>query len=238
MIYSWELSEWPNFVLDRDSFRDACTRYVERVNFLAGAVHGLADTPRLELISYQMALEGSASSRIEGLDIKVSDIKKSVANNLRPDLGFRSVYDKRASNLANIVTDNHLDFPSPLTEAKLFDWHRQLVAHRSDLKQVGAYRNSTQNMQIVSGPIGRETVHYVAPPAKLVAQKMKRYLRWFNQSRTEMGASLDGPVRAGIAHLYFELIHPFEDGNGRIGRVIAEKALAQNLTYPLPFSIS
>lgn len=237
-MYCWEHAEWPYFKFDPTLYRDRCVRYAEKVNFLAGAVHGLSDLPKLELLSYQMALEGSASSRIEGVRVKVEDIKHSITNNLRPDLGYRNVGDQIATNLAAIVTDNYRHFNEALSEEKLFEWHRQLIAHRTDLGQIGSYRNSADEMRIVSGPYGREIVHYVAPPSARLRTEMSVYTDWFNRSRIQYNGSATAPLRAGIAHLYFEQIHPFEDGNGRIGRVIAEKVLAQNLGYPLPFSIS
>lgn len=238
MKWSWELENWPNYTYDRSKLEDRLERYTEKVSFLGGAIHGLAKLPKLEVQIYQMAVEGSASSKIEGLNIKVEDIKASIANNLRPDLGYRRVHDQRATNLASIVAENHLRFSEPLTHQTLFDWHTRLVAHRKDLKVGGGYRTGKEKMQIVSGSLGKETVHFEAPPSGQVPQEMDRYLDWFNGSLNQYSTLSSSVIRSGLAHLYFESIHPFEDGNGRIGRVVAERALAQGLGYALPFSLS
>lgn len=115
-----------------------------------------------------------------------------------------------------------------LSHERLWGWHRMLMQDRTDLSQVGAYRTHDESMRIVSGRYGRETVHFEAPPSSQVHAEMERFLKWFGQSASE----LRGLARSGIAHLYFESIHPFEDGNGRIGRGIAEIALAQALGAP------
>jgi Fic family protein len=113
----------------------------------------------------------------------------------------------------------------PLSEKDLTRWHRLLMQGRGDLQTVGAYRTHEDPMQIVSGPIGREKVHFEAPPSERVPREMAQFVEWFNASQRERGPL----ARAALAHLRFECIHPFEDGNGRIGRALSEKALAQGL---------
>jgi Fic family protein len=121
----------------------------------------------------------------------------------------------------------------PISNEMLYRWHRMVASGRKDLIDIGKYRTSQEPMQVVSGPIGDPRVHFEAPPSKEVPAEMKRFIAWFNQTVPKGAESLPAITRAGIAHLYFESIHPFEDGNGRIGRAIAEKAMAQSFGQPL-----
>jgi Fic family protein len=114
----------------------------------------------------------------------------------------------------------------------LFRWHRMVMSGSRNLRDVGRYRAGAEPMQVVSGPIGEARVHFEAPPSARVPSEMKRFIAWFNRTAPGREEPLSALTRAGIAHLYFESIHPFEDGNGRIGRAIAEKALAQSLGQP------
>jgi Fic family protein len=123
------------------------------------------------------------------------------------------------------------NYQLPLSEEMLFTWHDILMNGQSDL-QTGAWRTHEDPMQIVSGAIGKEKVHYEAPPSLQVPSEMNAYISWFNHS-----LELKPSVRSAIAHLYFESIHPFEDGNGRIGRAISEKALSQGVGRPVVLSL-
>lgn len=129
-------------------------------------------------------------------------------------------------------------FDSGLTEAMLFEWH-QLLMRGNYHVAVGAWRTHTAPMQVVSGTIGKEIVHFEAPPSVSVPTEMSLFINWFNETAPKGSKPIANPlIRAAIAHLYFETIHPFEDGNGRIGRIIAEKALAQGLKRPILMSLS
>src|SRR5690606_15010595 len=131
-------------------------------------------------------------------------------------------------------------YKKPITEIKLFDWHSMLLSgfSHSNLK-IGGWRTDKEPMQIISGRHGKWIVHYEAPPSNDVPKEMKKFIHWFNDTAPgKPNAIKFPPVRAAIAHLYFESIHPFEDGNGRIGRAIAEKALSQSFGYPVMLSLS
>jgi Fic family protein len=138
--------------------------------------------------------------------------------------------------IARLIISLNQTFNNPITEQQLFDWHTMLFSDPNQRKglEIGHWRQDAEPMQIVSGPLGHEVVHFEAPPSTQVPKDMAQFIEWFNSSRTQ----LSGIVRAAIAHLYFESIHPFEDGNGRIGRAIAEKALSQELGRPVLFSLS
>src|ERR1039457_41781 len=134
--------------------------------------------------------------------------------------------------LINIRCQPNSIFSAPLSEEMLFGWHRMLMSGRTDIKDVGSYRTSDEPMQVVSGAMGAPKVHFEAPPSAQVPGDMAGFLDWFKRTAPEGTEPLPALTRAGAAHLYFESIHPFEDGNGRVGRAIAEKSLAQSLGHP------
>jgi Fic family protein len=131
-----------------------------------------------------------------------------------------------------MMLDLYRNFIEPIDEATLFTWHTMLLEGNRSIETIGAWRRHQDAMQIVSGPDYKRKVHFEAPPSKAVPAEMKAFFKWFNATAPKGKTPLPAMVRAGIAHLYFESIHPFEDGNGRIGRAIAEKALAQSLGQP------
>ena len=178
-----------------------------------------------------MSQEALTSSEIEG---ELLD-RASVQSSIRRQLGLGS--DKRRvkpaeRGIAELVVDLYRSFASPLTEEMLFGWHRMLVQGRSDLRHVGRYRGDEEAMQVVSGGFHSPKVHFEAPSSVQVPSEMVRFIDWFNRTASGGIEALPALTRAGMAHLYFESIHPFEDGNGRIGRAISEKALAQSAGQP------
>lgn len=148
------------------------------------------------------------------------------------------IKDKKSAGAGELMVAVRESFSEPLSEEMLFSWHRILLSNSTKIK-TGAWRKHKSPMQVVSGTIGKEKVHFEAPPSKQVPAEMERFIKWFNSSAPGMGNEITkAPVRAAIAHLYFESIHPFEDGNGRIGRAIAEKALSQTIGRPVMLSLS
>ena len=239
MRYNWQQKNWPNFTFDVSAFKEKLHRYAEESAFLTGRITSLADGLRYDLIVDNLATEALYNSQIEGVRFSVEELKSSILNNLYPKIKKRHVSDYRAENLGRLMAENRSSYEQDLTEAMLFGWHELLLAHRSDVGDKGEWRTGEDPMQIVSGAYGRQKVHFEAPSSSMVPEEMENYLTWFNGRSREFYAQLYlSPVRAGIAHLWFESIHPFEDGNGRLGRIIAEKSLSQDLGYPLPFSLS
>jgi Fic family protein len=131
-----------------------------------------------------------------------------------------------------MMVDVYSTYAEPLTHETLFRWHGMLLSHDRRLESIGAYRQHEDAMQIVSGRVDRPVVHFEAPSSEQVPNEMDRYLGWFNETAPGAEEPLQALTRAGLSHLYFESIHPFEDGNGRLGRALAEKSLAQNMGQP------
>jgi len=191
----------------------------------------LRQEDRDQLTIEAMSTEAVTTSEIEG---EILD-RASVQSSLRKQLGLAT--DGRRvgpaeRGIAEMMVDLYRSFGEPLSEDMLFRWHRMVMSANRNLREVGRYRAGAAPMQVVSGPIAEPRVHFEAPPSSHVSSEMKRFISWFKRTPPEGHEPLPALTRAGIAHLYFESLHPFADGNGRMGRAIAEKALAQSLGQP------
>jgi Fic family protein len=197
-----------------------------------GTVRHLAKEEHDQLTLEAMSTEAVTTSEIEG---EILD-RASVQSSLRKQLGLAT--DERRvrpaeRGIAEMMVDLYQSPAQALTEEILFRWHRMLMSGSHNLRDVGHYRTGTESMQVVSGPIHNPSVLFEAPPSARVSAEMEQFFAWFGRTAPGQRQPLPALSRAGIAHLYFEGIHPFEDGNGRIGRAIAEKALAQSLGQPM-----
>ncbi len=212
--------------------------FVQKAGLTNGMMLSLPSSQQTDIAIHTMLAEAVKTSEIEGEYFSREDVMSSIKNNMGLNPILEKVKDKRAAGIGEMMVDVRNSFAEPLTESKLFLWHR-LLMQGNKYVQAGGWRSDTAPMQIISGTVGKEKVHFEAPPSHQVPQEMKRFIGWFN-STAPFGHQpmLHAPVRAAIAHLYFESIHPFEDGNGRIGRAIAEKAISQTLGQPALLSLS
>ena len=231
MTWIWQQPEWPNFSYDPARLNKAEEQFLIGSGAFVGTVKHLDETDREQLIIEAISSEARMTSQIEG---EVLD-RGSVQSSIRRELGLNT--DKRRvkpaeEGIAELMVDLYRTFEEPLSDDTLFRWHRMVMKGRGDLKNIGEYRTGHEPMEIVSGALYSQRVHYEAPPSSRIAKEMKRFVKWFNRTAPYRAEPLPPLQRSGIAHLYFESIHPFEDGNGRIGRAIAEKALAQSLGQP------
>ena len=168
--------------------------------------------------------------------------RESVQSSIQRQLGLVPADKRRVKpaeqGIAEMMVDLYQSFSKPLSAEMLFGWHRMVTAGRKDLADIGKYRTSREPMQVVSGRIGAPKIHFEAPPSKRVPAEMKRFIAWFNSTAPRSKNPLPAITHAGTAHLYFESLHPFEDGNGRIGRAIAEKAMTQSFGQPVLVSLA
>ena len=231
MTWNWQQSDWPNFHYDKTRLEPQETRFLHSAGVLLGVIKHLdveaGEKLRIELI----ANEALQTSAIEG---EILD-RDSVQSSLRRHFGLQTD-DRRVppaeQGIAEMMADLYRTFDQSLAHETLYRWHKMLMKGRSDIQDLGRYRTHQEPMQVVSGRLDRPTVHFEAPASTAVPTEMDRFVEWFNRTAPGGAAPLPPITRAGIAHLYFVTIHPFEDGNGRIGRAVAEKALAQNLGHP------
>lgn len=232
MRYNWQQKDWTNFSYYKAAIEDLLAEYLDKTAFLKGKFSMLNESEKLEVSISLMTKEALKTSEIEGELLLRSDIRSSIRNNLGLNPKKVPVYDLRAIGIAQMMASVRSNLQDSLSKEVLLSWHESMLSYREDIV-VGNWRIHEDPMQIVSGAMGRERVHFIAPPSSAVPKMMDSFFVWFNQS-----IDLESPLRAAIAHLWFETIHPFEDGNGRIGRAISEKALSQGLRSPALFSIS
>jgi Fic family protein len=231
MPWNWQKPGWPHFSWDKTRLAKAEEQFLLETGVILGTAKHLGPKDREQLTVEAMSTEALTTSEIEG---EILD-RASVQSSIRKQLGLAT--DKRRSRpaeegIAEVMVDLHRKFSEPLSDEMLFKWHRMVVRGRRDLREVGRYRTDEQPMQVVSGAIHAPGVHFEAPPSSAMPREMRGFVDWFNRTAPGGGEPLPNLTRAGVAHLYFVSIHPFEDGNGRIGRAIAEKALAQGRRQP------
>lgn len=234
--YNWQKPDWPHFQYDLSSLQDTLFSIAEKAGLIRGKLSHLPEAEQTEAALHVMVEEAVKTSEIEGEYISRIDVRSSLKNQLGLNPKIERVHDKRAHSIAELMLDVRNTYQEALTEEKLFDWHLMLFSSSSNPHlRIAYWRTDKEPMQIVSGRHERWIVHFEAPPAERVPDEMKAFLHWFNSAPQNLQFA---PVRAAIAHLYFESIHPFDDGNGRIGRAIAEKALLQGFGYPAILSLS
>ncbi len=228
-IWNWQKDEWPNFIYQSKDLEDLEQTFLHNSGVLFGIFKHLNDQDQLkvEIIS-QEALE---TSEIEGEYLDRESLQSSIARHF----GLKITQKKVSSperGISDLLIDLYKSYDKELRHETLCRWHYKLMGHRNDLRNIGCYRTGKEAMQVISGPIHAPYVHFEAPPFKRVKKEMDSFINWFNITAPKGKSSLSTLARCGIAHLYFECIHPFEDGNGRIGRALSEKVLAQSLGKP------
>lgn len=237
MKWNWQYSDWPEFIWAKEPLSGRTSQFLEQSGLLVGASQHFCRQDRLELTVELMSMEALDSSSIEG---EVLD-RKSVQSSIQKALGLNVApqHNRPAeSGMAEMMVDLFQSTEKPLTHEQLHSWHAMVMKGRRDINQIGDYRIDSEPMQIVSGAIYDPKIHYEAPPSYRVPKEMDAFISWFNRTSPASVDPLNPIARAGIAHLWFESIHPFEDGNGRIGRALAEKILAQGRKKPIITSLA
>lgn len=231
MPWNWRQPDWPVFRYDAAVIEPLERRFLLSSGETLGAVRHVASSERDQLRIDILSDEAMKTSAIEG---EMLD-RRSVQSSLRRHLGLapdNRPAKPREQGVAGMMVDVYSTWSAPLNHETLYRWHGMLLSHDRHLESIGAYRRHDDAMQIVSGRHDRPTVHFEAPPSAQVPAEMERYVAWFNETAPGAAAPPPALTRAGLSHLYFESIHPFEDGNGRLGRALAEKSLAQNIGRP------
>ena len=226
--YIHELPEWPHFHWDRETLAGPLAEIRHRQGRLLGRMEGLGFSFQKEAELRTLTLDVVKSSEIEGEHLDPNQVRSSIARRLGLETAGTTASGPDVEGVVGMTLDATQNFNQPLTVERLFGWHADLFpAGRSSGRKiiVGAWRDDAHGpMQVVSGPVGREKVHYQAPAASAVPNEMTSLLSWANDPSDKT----DPVLRAALAHLWFVTIHPFDDGNGRIARAIADWQLARS----------
>jgi Fic family protein len=225
--YIHELPDWPRFRWDSDALAKQLAAVRLRQGRLIGRMQALGFRQQEEAVLTTLTEDVLKSSEIEGEILDRDQVRSSIARRLGMDVGALAPADREVEGVVEMMLDATQNFNSELTDERLLGWHASVFpTGRSGTSKiiVGAWRDEKSGpMQVVSGPIGREKVHYEAPAAGRLAAEMKSFLEWFNADD-----NTDPVIKAALAHLWFVTIHPFADGNGRIARAIADMSLARS----------
>ena len=226
-VYIHQLANWPRFSWNQDIISLLLAAVRHRQGRLLGRMESLGFALKAEATLQTLTLDVLKSSEIEGELLNSDQVRSSVARRLGMDFDGMIPADRNVEGVVEMMLDATQQFNEPLTDERLFGWHAALFpTARSGMQKIisGAWRNNRSNnpMQVVSGPMGREKVHFQAPDAALLTDEMNHFINWFNN---EM--NIDPVLKVAIAHLWFVTIHPFDDGNGRIARAIADMQLAR-----------
>lgn len=233
-MYVHELAAWPGFHWNKERLAELLAQVRHRQGLLIGHMGALGFNLRQEAVLQTLTTDVIKSSEIEGERLDPEQVRSSIARRLGMDVGALKPADRNVEGVVEMMLDATRNYNQPLTAERLFGWHAALFpTGRSGMRKitVGAWRDDREGpMQVVSGPMGKEHVHFEAPAAPRLEHEMSAFLDWFNGN-----SDLDPVMKAGLAHLWFVSIHPLDDGNGRIARAIADMELARSENSPQRF---
>jgi Fic family protein len=225
--YIHNLPDWPHFRLDHQRLAEKLAAVRHEQGRLLGRMESLGFPQRQRAVLDTLTMDVLKSSEIEGETLNLEMVRSSIARRMGMEIGGLQAVDREVEGVVEMMLDATGNYSQLLTTERLFAWHSSLFpSGRSGMKRIatGTWRTDSDGpMQVVSGPMGHERVHFEAPAASRVSGEMQVFLDWFNSSGNE-----DWVVKAALGHLWFVTIHPFEDGNGRIARAIADMALARS----------
>jgi len=225
--YIWQAPDWPNWRYDLAALVSPLAHVSQAQGLLLGRLTDIGLALRDQASLAALTDDVVKTSEIEGEHLNVASVRSSIARRLGVDIGSLAPVDRHVEGVVEMVLDATINSSLPLTQARLFGWHAALFpTGYSGLSRItiGTWRDDAQGpMQVVSGPLGRQRVHFEAPPAEHLSAEMERFLEWIN-ARVQPEPAL---IRAGLGHLWFVTLHPFDDGNGRIARAIGDLLLAR-----------
>jgi Fic family protein len=237
MKYNWQQIDWANFTFDDSVLDLLCVDFALETGELKGLVDSLSTDIQQETILQFMISEAIKTSEIEGEFFSRQDVMSSIKKNLGIGDAFGQINDKNAQGIGKLMVTVRNSYAEKLTEFTIKEWHAILMEYSKRINP-GEYRIGEESMQIVSGSYGKEIIHFEAPPSSQVPVEMENFINWYTDFEVKPTDIKRVLIKTSISHLYFESIHPFEDGNGRIGRAIAEKCLSESLNRPVLMSIS
>lgn len=226
-IYIHERKEWPSFFWEKESIASKLAEVRHHQGRLLGRMEGIGFSLQAEANLHTLTLDVLKSSEIEGEILNPDQVRSSIARRLGMDIAGLIPADRHVEGIVEMMLDATQNYDAPLTNERLFSWHAAMFpTGRSGMHRivVGNYRDNSKDdpMQVISGPMGKEKVHFQAPDSEMLVLEVNKFLDWFNSDK-----SLDPVIKAAIAHLWFVTIHPFDDGNGRITRAITDMQLSR-----------
>jgi Fic family protein len=238
-IYIHELPEWPRFNFDQARLAEPLAAVRHQQGRLIGHMEALGFPLRQDAVLQTLTADVLRTSDIEGERLNAEQVRSSIARRLGIDIVALKPADRHVEGIVEMMLDATRHYKKALMPERLFGWHASLFpTGRSGIRRVraGAWRDDSRGpMQVVSGPAGNEQVHFQAPPAKRLNREMRVFLKWFNTGSASNRNAIDPVLKAAQAHLWFVTVHPFDDGNGRIARAIADMALARSESSPQRF---
>ena len=235
-LWNWQKEDWPDFHFDPIRLAELEGRFLQESGVYWGSIKHLEKDGKDLLAVELMSQEALKTSEIEGEILN----RDSVQSSIRRQFGLATDHRRippAEQGISELMVELYRESQLPLDEARLLRWHALLMSGRRDLVG-GVYRAGSDPMQVVSGPLHSPKVHFEAPPSNAVPNEMRRFLDWYRSTGPDGAKRLPMLTRAGICHLYFVSIHPFEDGNGRIARALSEKSLAEGLGKPELIALS
>ena len=223
MKYIYDSPQWPHFTWNHELVSDVLARVNKESGFLAGRLSAIGLDARMGAVVETITHDIVSSSEIEGVVLNTDEVRSSVARRLGVDIPQSRDSSRYIDGIVDMMLDATVHYQEPLTHDRLFGWHNTLFPNgRSGLAVIDVAKYRSGEMSVVSGMLGKEKVHYVAPSPDKIEKEMDAFLDWFNAESTSKTY-----LKSAISHLWFVCIHPFDDGNGRIGRAIADMSLSQ-----------
>lgn len=236
-MYNWQHDDWPDFFYKVEDLAEPLKRLSDVLLPLLSKVRNLPEEDRRRYFIEVLIAEAQKTSNIEGEFVSREDLRSSILSHLYLGNYKKNIRDLRAVGIGKLLSTVASNFSNDITETTLKYWHQILFDRLPTISIIGGYRTSKEPMQIVSGPDYDLTIHYEAPPSDRVPQEMTKMIASLHKSH-HSDRLLDYVLRAGISHTHFESIHPFQDGNGRIGRAMIDHLISQGIGFVIPFSIS
>jgi len=236
--WNWQQDDWPNFSYDKEIIAPLEQEYIQEAGISFGIMKSLPEAEQNQLAVELISDEALNTSEIEGEIFNRDSLQSSIMREFglaekvreaRTTLGERGI--------AKMMKELYAEYQHSLSHEMLFSWHDNLMLGNPKIK-AGEYRTYKEDMQIISGRIDKPKVHFVAPPSSRMSREMSQFIDWFNRTAPGSKTPLPPMARAGIAHFYLVTIHPFEDGNGRIGRALVTKVLSQSINSPVLTAVS
>jgi len=226
MIWNWQQPDWPNFAYNSKALDVLEEKFLVHSGEFIGAYRHVGKDAQDQLKIELIGDEALKTSQIEGEYLD----RESLQASLREQFGIegqRKRVPPAENGIAHMMVDLYKHYDDTLTNAAMFGWHKMLMANEKKIETIGRYREHDEPMQVVGVRADKRKIYFEAPPSAQIKKEMSAFISWFNKTTPKQKAALPALTRAGIAHLYFVSIHPFEDGNGRIGRALEDSARDQ-----------